>query len=546
MKELKVIQSTTPPKVKNSLWISPQGIKHFTNKGWEKSGNNNGGGSAAELAVNTTWSKLKAMRDNSQLTVGCLYRITDYETIISGEDVQSAGHVFDIIVLATDVNVLSEDAMAVHSARDTEGYFASSKLEAWELKYCLDNDQTRFTWAGSAGSWFAVLENDIDNTIILDLISENDTTYEGYPYKFTAYNDGMQAELYIAHLELQNGEEIIPNIFVAGGEVMYNEVPITSIEKSNSTAKGVIWNMTDEYNNSCGYDFKNVQFKRYKITATKENPSENECAFFNKYAGLLTYNDSFPKLPNGYIIDENDSIFLYTFSYIDIDGSVKDNSIGGDFMEIGMSISLCRNNIMDPAILDYFYRSLNNNVFITTLSDSPATLIIVNNKLGLSCYNNTFVGTSQQNTLGEYCYEIVLGNSSFNVFDNGCKDITLGNNCQGNIFTSACDGIRGGNMVLLNIFEGCAGIRLGNNSMYNKFANFCSNIILGNYTVRNIISNGVRYVTLEDNVENTQVLSMLLNSMQVINFTPNANYTQIAGLDSQGNLKIWNPADLVQ
>ena len=31
--------------------------------------------------------------------------------------------------------------------------------------------------------------------------------------------------------------------------------------------KGVIYRMTDEHGNECPYDFKNVQFKRYRRTA---------------------------------------------------------------------------------------------------------------------------------------------------------------------------------------------------------------------------------------------------------------------------------------
>lgn len=233
------------------------------------------------MAVNTTWAELKAMRDNSQLTVGCLYRITDYETIISAEDVQSAGHVFDIIVLATDVNQLSEDAMAVHSARDTDGYFANSKLEAWELKYCLDNDQTRFAWASEMG-------------------------------------------------------------------------------------KGVIYKMIDEHNNSCGYDFKNVQFKRYKITATKENPSEEEFYYYNKYAGVDKPGVfQYFRLLEGYAIDNNDSKYFYTFSYIDANNNINDTSMGIDLSDLGFGkANTCNDNVITASYTEEMIFTLNDNVFV--------------------------------------------------------------------------------------------------------------------------------------------------------------------------------------
>lgn len=62
-------------------------------------------------------------------------------------------------------------------------------LESWEIKYCLDNDKTRFQWA--------------------------------------------------------------------------DEV----------SGKGVVWYMKDEFGNEAFYDFKNVQFKRYKITGCTNSPT---------------------------------------------------------------------------------------------------------------------------------------------------------------------------------------------------------------------------------------------------------------------------------
>lgn len=68
--------------------------------------------------VEITYSELKSLRDDGQLTPGVLYRITDYETTTSQFKTQSAGHLFDIIVLALDNKTLSEEAFACHSERD--------------------------------------------------------------------------------------------------------------------------------------------------------------------------------------------------------------------------------------------------------------------------------------------------------------------------------------------------------------------------------------------------------------------------------------------
>lgn len=125
-------------------------------------------------AQSVTWSELVTLRNEGKLISGTKYRITDYETIIDEKEAITAGNRFDIIVEALDEHTLSENAAATHHDGDT--YFKNSKVEAWTLKYCLDNDSDRFGWAN--------------------------------------VNSG----------------------------------------------KGVIYRMTDEFGNSCPYDFKNILF----------------------------------------------------------------------------------------------------------------------------------------------------------------------------------------------------------------------------------------------------------------------------------------------
>ena len=57
--------------------------------------------------VEVTHAELKAMRDAGKLTPGALYRITDYQCTTTQENTRSAGHQFDIVLLA-----LSEDKLA--------------------------------------------------------------------------------------------------------------------------------------------------------------------------------------------------------------------------------------------------------------------------------------------------------------------------------------------------------------------------------------------------------------------------------------------------
>lgn len=57
-----------------------------------------------------TYNDLVSLRDQNKLRPGTRYQITDYSTTTVQRDTRSAGHLFDVIVLATSENDLSEDA----------------------------------------------------------------------------------------------------------------------------------------------------------------------------------------------------------------------------------------------------------------------------------------------------------------------------------------------------------------------------------------------------------------------------------------------------
>ena len=457
------------------------------------------------LVVSTTYAELKALRDTSGLSIGTWYRITDYDTTVyNNANARAAGHPFDVLVMATDVNQLSEDAKAVHSVRDTEGYFAHANLAAWKLKYSLDNDSAKFAWASDGGEKWIVTLPEL-GAMDLTPVSTNDSTYEGFPYKFASNVQGMAVEVYFAHLELQEGEAFIPNVIyiAAMGQAMTNQFQVTEIVHENQApGKGVIWEMVDEYNNLCSYDFKNVQFKRSLIVATKEDPSEDECAFYGKYVGQAM--EELPVLPEGYAIDPNDSKYLYTYSVIAADGSVEDNSMGIDLTSAGMGIiHLCALNRMRENVnASSFALDLNNNVFVATCNsaDEMMNLIVMGNTFGTLCMGNTFVNAAMENTFGNYCSGNTCGNYfQYNSFGNGCNNNDI------------LDNVR-----YITVFEGVYYVSIGSASGTVQYAQ----------------------------VLNGTCGSSSSNMLQ-IDFAVGKNYTQVAGKNSSGELKIWVPADIV-
>lgn len=98
-----------------------------------------------DYAIPITYSALRELKLADGLTAGMCYRITDYVTETTQKDTQSAGHPFDIIVMALDAHTLSEEAMAIQHEGDT--YFAKCNLAAWKLMYNFDNDTNRYGWS---------------------------------------------------------------------------------------------------------------------------------------------------------------------------------------------------------------------------------------------------------------------------------------------------------------------------------------------------------------------------------------------------------------
>lgn len=96
-----------------------------------------------------SYSDLFSLYSDGLLVPGTYYRITDYVTTTSQAETQSALHQFDIIVLATSSNALSEDAYAIQHDGDT--YFSNQDLSSWDIKYTIHNNVNEYGWANSSG-----------------------------------------------------------------------------------------------------------------------------------------------------------------------------------------------------------------------------------------------------------------------------------------------------------------------------------------------------------------------------------------------------------
>lgn len=347
---------------------------------------------------------LLALRNESKLVPGCQYRITDYITITNAGNSQSAGHQFDILVVADTASTLNENAHAtLHYGDD---YFIKSNLSAWKLKYCLDNDSARFSWAYPDEPTGIQINGEI-----FQRDESSDVYYQDEYY--VAYTNGdtvFYAKGIISSVEAK----LYDYWYGVRGEIGWimeeSTCLIQCIHTGEIKGKGVIYYLEDEFGNTAGYDFKNIQFKALEDIDTLHIKAGN---------------------------------YYYTFSKTDDNGNISDNSLNDK----------CRRNVIE----EYYEKSycLGNNVFNCTSllpscshnylgynsRDNLFGGVCHRNKLGVGCYGNIFDGSNADNILGNQCHNNNIGQGSErNVFYAKCSENTLGLVCIGNIFMNDCNG----------------------------------------------------------------------------------------------------------
>ena len=399
-----------------------------------------------------------------------------FNGVDSGEYTESGG---EIITLEYDFTNTIDDPVTLTD------YFDLANLSAWELKYCLDNDATRFAWAKCY-----LIVDDSDGFIFSCV---GTTNINGSHY-FLWHNIAFASEHNNAYLGSlvqypTQGDTLDIISYDKTSVLEYEYVGVDTVADFEGT--GVIYHMRDEWNNECPYDFKNIQFKRninlsrgyptydsdygteswvYTFAATSYNIENDE------WSGLK---DGSLESPNGHESDEGGTTF-------------HDNIIGRYI------------SIFDDGDEDYLKcgrLQLNNNVFLGSWEEVGSSRdscpyyyarCCFNNILGNNCYNNSFGRVFSHNVLGEYCYSNVFGDNCYsNSFGDYCDFNTFDGNCYYNTFGFYCHSITFGNGCYSNTFVG----RCYNNT----FGGSCNNNIFGNGCHHNTFGSDCRYITFGNN-----------------------------------------------
>ena len=462
--------------------------------------------STVSAMVSITYAEMKELRDQSKLKAGQLYRITDYVTTTTQENTQSAGHVFDVIVLATDADTLNENAKVIKHEGDT--YFANSNLDAWEIKYDLDNVKTKYGWADETNGKGVIfyMKDELNNECPYD--------FKNIQFKRWAVTDVQNSKLDSTDLTY------LKNIFIFNKD--NNTKFMTRFGYKGSDCKyGDTTHVVDANDSDWYYTFSTIKLEsgRYALTNI-EDASIKGNNFYNKFDGGGCLGNSIKPYYDNMVSDHNSNGINGT-QYLNniVFNGYYDESVKG-----GTAYHCLNNSFGYNSLNNTFGDNCRNNTFGSGCDGNTFGDDCSNNTFGENCDNNTFGNECSNNTLGNVCACNTFGNDcrrnifgnncNYNTFVNGCSSNTFGSGCDGNTFGNNCDNNTLGNNCNSNTF--------GNYCRYNIFNNVCYGNTFGNtiqnvkfekdYMYDNVIEHGNRYIT----VTSTQTTS---EAVHLSNFT---------------------------
>ena len=517
----------------------------------------------ADDIVNITYNELKKLRDNSKLKPSQYYRITDFITTVANDDeARSAGHPFDIIVLASDKNKLQEECYAIQHEGDT--YFANCNLAAWKIWYCLDNDTTKYAWADTTNG----------KGVIYRMIDEwqNDCPYDFKNVQFKRYwANGINTTKNVGEstniiLQGYYGIASTADIFTEGIDTNDSLFCFTFTRLNNILAnygKGSVnqSNVLDE-------SIQTEGLNRCRNNILK--PTETDLRVDTKeYMTLILLNNVFITVKADRY-KSYQSPFDNTLGVSCVNNTFGNNCYGNSFGDDCVSNSFgddCYSNTFGyDCGSNSFGNRCSGNTFGSNCKGNSFGNDCEGNSFGSNCGRNSFGSTCEGNSFGSDCgsnsFGSSCGSNSFgdacrNSFGDDCKGNSFGNDCYSNTFGYGCSSNSFGSDCCSNSFGHycssnsfgyyCYSNSFGKNCYSNTFGSGCSRNSFGNYFQYNALGNDIQDIEIPtEKIYHTQILNGTQSTSSnklTLEFTPKTTYSQFAGFTSDGVLKIWVEAD---
>lgn len=507
----------------------------------------------AVITNSVTYSQLTTLMSNSSLAPGHYYEITDYRTIwldlytnvvLGGSASVAPSKPFPIIVQAQTMSTLHEEAYAV----PTSDY---PNADRWKLKY--DANLPVVYQIFNAITWASVTQTIANNIQSVLTNTYGDTGANGFnPTQTQNYVDTTFATN--NSWTVQQAENAVYTGYVNSAlspalPVTFTPTPTynTKYFWADVTSLGVIYEMTDEFSNTCCYDFKNVRFARYK--------SQNYTGI-NAWLNTQYYEIS---VSSSAVTASLDYFYTFNFNPTSTIGANEDYS---NFTQSGNDqyLGFVNNNFIGKAIgqntdpnSDTLYTQyLNNTVFLmqtgTTAfdnyigtnninntagylwSNNKAEAGFVLNRLGAQFQNNTFGESFNTNTINLLAEDNSFGNNcSSNSIDLQCSQNSIGNDFSENtIGQSFYQNVISNNFNTNNVDELCEFNKIGSFSQSNTIGlNFQFNVI-GSGFQSNTITPNTSANTFGPNFSNNVVQSP--GNMQDNTFGSSCQNNTIGGL----------------
>ena len=421
--------------------------------------------------VETTYADLVTLRNGGNLKKGCFYRITDYVTTTTQEDTQSALHQFDVIVTATDVNKLDENAKAVPHSGDT--YFSGSTLQSWELKYCLDNDTDRFAWADTTNGKGVIyyMKDEFNNECPYDFKNIQYIFVQGFTVTYNTY--GTRTKVYGRNSDADqtiNGTTYYGWTKIAepssGGENLPDDYWTTTTTLTKSMDRYVISNgvatidARGKISKAISQSFTTFTFDQLSNDASISGRSNK--VFNNKIASYIADNGKitlntiyFRTTALNSLLTAYGNVFNSNCYDMNFGDNCYENAFNSNCYNMNFSTDCYGNSFGVKCCINSFGYYCNYNSFGNNCQDNLFGQRCNHNSFGNSCYSNSFGNECSSNSFGNSCY-----NNSFGI---GCGNNLFGNNCVRSSFGNACSNNSFGNRCYNNLF--------GNNCNSNSFGN---------------------------------------------------------------------------
>lgn len=426
--------------------------------------------------------------------------MTDYVTTVAQPECRSAGHPFDLILTADTVNQLNENVRACIHEGDTY-FLRAHKASNVQILFTLTDD-SEIAYVGAAPHLEDVIllgtyKDGVPCLYKTDMVSYPDEVdYEDYFLFVDEFEfDGVVYDRWEKYEGggTSSGYHILTKVIVENNKFIEDVVvsntrdyDIPSLWKIQYTidndknrfswadsvnGKGVIYHMIDEHFNDLPYDFKNIQFKRYKVTQDTSSLD----SFDGRYFASIDEDDNFV-MPEGYLVDSTDFIWCYTFSS-EYDGENSPN-------DQSMSLDVYNNKVSNSGADLY-----NNVIFSNTTDGNTVSDGFKNNTIGNGISNNAIGNGFGGNTIGgHFSNNTVNSNFNYNTIGSGFDSNAISNNFHDNIIGNNFIGNAVDDSFILNtISEGFQSNTIGSSFNGNTIDGIFNNNTIGNHFSGNIV-----------------------------------------------------------